>query len=66
MGIQEVYRCNRCGSTTIDRQDARQNWFLIYRVPPCFAPSYSITMPMLCPKCDKDLEKWLGGQGLIE
>ena len=67
MGIQEVYRRNRCGAINIDHQDAtRPIRNPIHRGPPHFSPPYNITLPMLCPKCDKDLEKWLEGQGVTE
>ena len=59
MGIKRTLECNRCGTAAEYTVTKALTWTMLYLTSPRYSPSYNENAPLLCPKCRKDLDKFM-------
>jgi hypothetical protein len=57
--VKRILECDRCSITMEYTTTSAETWAQLYLVSPRYSPSYKEDIPLLCPKCQKDLDKFM-------
>jgi len=57
VAIKKTVECDHCG--TVEEYDKGELWIQLYRTPLGYSPSYDEDIPLLFPKCQRDLNRFM-------